>query len=410
MSIADDSKILKSLLNYEFFDSNKNRLKATLFDEEVADIYQVINEAHNKYEHDLSEEEVFQLWKKKYPVATRAEIDSMRDLINHIQQVQPIAFDIANDVIEDLWKREIGRKIAHIGLEITEGQHGALRNLEELIHKTKESFMPDDYGPLTTKDLTELLDSTSDKNRWQFNLRHLSKNVYGIGPGEFGVIFATPEAGKTACAVSFCAAPKGFCHQGAKVLYLGNEEKTSRTMLRVIQSCSNMTQAQILSDPKKASESFARITNNIDMKDIQDWSLDEVEGFVEKMKPDVVIIDQADKVHIGGSFAASHERLRELYRRLRELAKRYDCALLVVSQASAEAKGRTKLSPFEMEGSKIGKSAETDLILGIGKIENESEEAEQDFTRYITVSKNKLSGWHGTIVCNIKPEVSRYVD
>ena len=43
-------------------------------------------------------------------------------------------------------------------------------------------------------------------------------------------------------------------------------------------------------------------------------------------------------------------------------------------------------------------------------IENDSEEAEQDLTRYITVSKNKLSGWHGTIVCNIKPEVSRYVD
>ena len=95
---------------------------------------------------------------------------------------------------------------------------------------------------------------------------------------------------------------------------------------------------------------------------------------------------------------------------LEKLAKRYDCALLVVSQASAEAKGRTKLSPFEMEGSKIGKSAETDLILGIGKIENDSEEAEQDLTRYITVSKNKLSGWHGTIVCNIKPDVSRYVD
>ncbi len=410
MAIADDTKILKSLLNYEFFDTNKNRLKATLFDDEVADIYQVINEAHAKYEHDLNEEEVFQLWKKKYPVATRAEIDSMQDIIGHIRNVEPISFDIANDVIEDLWKREVGRKVAHIGLEITEGNHGALRNLEKLITKSKESFMPDDYGPTTTKDIQELLDVTSDKNRWAFNLRYLHKNVYGIGPGEFGVIFATPETGKTACAVSFCAAPNGFCHQGAQVLYLGNEEKTSRTMLRVIQSCTNMTKKQILEDPKKAAESFAKIKDNIEMKDIQDWSLDEVEGFIEKMKPDLVVIDQADKVHIGGSFAASHERLRELYRRFRELAKRYDCGLLVVSQASAEAKGRTKLSPFEMEGSKIGKSAETDLILGIGKIENDSEEAEQDLTRYITVSKNKLSGWHGTIVCNIKPEVSRYVD
>jgi archaellum biogenesis ATPase FlaH len=410
MSITDDTKILKSLLNYQFFDENKNRLKATLFDDEVADVFQVLKEAHGKYAHDLSETDLFELWKKKYPVATRSEIDSMKDLIGSIQNVDPISFDIASDVIEDLWKREIGRKIAHIGLEITEGKHNALRNLEHLIEKSKESFMPDDYGPTTTKDIEELLEFTSDKNRWKFNLKYLHKNVYGIGPGEFGVIFATPETGKTACAVSFCAAPGGFCHQGAQVLYLGNEEKTDRTMLRVIQSCTNMTKKQILENPTKAREYFAKISDNIEMKDIQDWSLDEVEGFIEKMNPDVVILDQADKVHISGSFGASHERLRELYRRFRELAKRYECALLVVSQASAEAKGRTKLSPFEMEGSKIGKSAETDLILGIGKIENDSEEAEQDLTRYITVSKNKLSGWHGTIVCNIKPDVSRYVD
>ena len=64
--------------------------------------------------------------------------------------------------------------------------------------------MPDDYGPTTTKDIEELLEFTSDKNRWKFNLKYLHKNVYGIGPGEFGVIFATPETGKTACAVSFC--------------------------------------------------------------------------------------------------------------------------------------------------------------------------------------------------------------
>ena len=88
--IADDTKILKSLLNYQFFDNNKTRLKATLFDDEVADLFQIINEAHTKYEHDLNEEEVFQLWKKKYPVATRSEIDSMKEIVNHIQNVQPL--------------------------------------------------------------------------------------------------------------------------------------------------------------------------------------------------------------------------------------------------------------------------------------------------------------------------------
>jgi hypothetical protein len=93
------------------------------------------------------------------------------------------------------------------------------------------------------------------------------------------------------------------------------------------------------------------------------------------------------------------------------LAKKFDCALFVVSQASAEAKNKTRLSPFEMEGSKIGKFAESDLIIGIGKHEsNDVEDTETDYTRYLTVGKNKLSGWHGTIICQIQPEISRYVE
>ena len=30
-------------------------------------------------------------------------------------------------------------------------------------------------------------------------------------------------------------------------------------------------------------------------------------------------------------------------------------------------------------------------------------------TRFLNISKNKLSGFHGVIACNIEPEVSRYV-
>jgi RecA-family ATPase len=182
-------------------------------------------------------------------------------------------------------------------------------------------------------------------------------------------------------------------------------------MLRAIQSWSGLNRLEIAQDPRKAADRFTAIRDRIDMKDTQDWSLDDAEAYVEKMKPDVVVIDQGDKIHINGNFAASHEKLRELYRRFRELAKRYGCALLVVSQASADAKGKTRLSPFEMEGSKIGKFAESDLIIGIGKMEsNDVSDTDADYARYLTVGKNKLSGWHGTIVCQIQPEISRYVE
>lgn len=406
-----DTQILKSLLSHDFYQTNRVKLTAKLFEDEIEDVYVTIRKAHDKFNHDLTEDEILALWKKENPVATRAEVGAIEDVLSDVRNVSPLSEDVAAEVVEGLWKRDVGRRIANLGIEISEGRPEAMAHLTRMLERAKDGFLPDDFGDPTTKDIEHLLRRTGDDARWQFNISTLSRHVFGIGPREFGIIFATPESGKTAFAVSICAGPGGFCEQGAKVLYLVNEEDSERTMLRAIQAWNGMSREDIAQDPRKAAQRFLSIYDRIDMKNVHEWDLDKCEAYIEKMKPDVVVIDQADKLHIGGNFAATHEKLRELYRRFRELAKKYDCALFVVSQASAEAKGKTRLSPFEMEGSKIGKFAESDLIIGIGKMEsNDVEDTETDYTRYVTVGKNKLSGWHGTIVCQIQPQISRYVE
>lgn len=406
-----EHKLLKTLLSNDFFNSNRSNLSSRLFQDEIQEVYAAIVEGHEKYSHDLSTDDVMAIWLGNNPVAVQAEKNAVADVIEEIGDSNEVSHDVASDYLKTLWTRHIGHKIANIGVELREGNADALQRLEQLLENTRTGIMPNDFGDPTTKDIEELLSMTSDDARWKFPIETLSRHVYGIGPGEFGVIFALPETGKSAFVVSMCCAPGGFCQQGAKVLYLGNEEETRRTMLRAMQCWAGMTRAEITQDPRKAKTKFSAIEDRIDMKDIQDWDMSKIESFIDAYKPDVVVIDQADKVHVKGTFSASHERLRELYRSLRELAKRYQCALLTVSQASADAKGRTRLSPFDMEGSKIGKAAETDLIIGIGKHEaGDVDDSEPDTTRYLTVSKNKLSGWHGTIICNIQPEVSRYVE
>jgi replicative DNA helicase len=251
---------------------------------------------------------------------------------------------------------------------------------------------------------------SGDESRWSFNISTIKEVCYGIGPAEFGIVFATPNTGKTAFVISLCCAPGGFCDQGAKVLYLGNEERTSRTMYRAMQAYSGMDKHQIKENPNLCRQKFTDIENQIEMFDVQDWTLAQIEAKCETEAVDVLILDQADKIQIEGQYNAGHERLRELYRRLREVAKRHDCAVIAVSQASADAEKKSRLSFTMMEGSKIGKAAESDLILGLGRHNAEMETNEPDHTRFVTISKNKLSGWHGTIICNIEPEVSRYVE
>lgn len=406
-----DKQLLKAIKNHEFYSSIQSNLSRNLFEDEMRDIYDAIVEGHTKYGKDLSSEDVLAIWLKTNPVATRAERNSIEDAIDAVDKANALQTEVAEDLLKELWKRNIGHKIANLGIEITEGVDSALVRLEELLHGTREGLLPNDFGETTTKDIEALLAKSSDDARWQFNISTLSRHVYGIGPAEFGVVFATPETGKSAFMISMCAGPGGFCEQGAKVLYIANEEESTRTMLRAIQSWGGMTREEIAADPRSAKNRFSAIADRIEMKDTQDWDLAKIESYIETMKPDVVIIDQADKVHINGMFNAGHERIRELYRSLREVAKRQQVALIGVSQASADAKGKTRLSPFEMEGSKIGKAAETDLIIGIGKHEaTDVDDTDPDYTRYLTVSKNKLSGWHGTVICQIQPAISRYVE
>ena len=406
-----DIRLLKSLLSFEFYTENKCNLSRNLFEDEIQEAYDVIVEAHDKYEHDLTSADIHALWKNNNPVATRADEQAFIDLIDQVSDVTPLTPLVTADVLHGLWQRYVGTKIANLGIEVADGNSSAMDRLNSLIDQSREGFLPTDFGEKTTKDIEELLAGVSDDNRWEFNISTLSRHVYGIGAREFGCVFALPETGKTAFLVSICAGPNGFCEQGAKVIYLGNEEDTGRTMLRAIQAQSGMTREQVIANPVSARNKFNKIENLFDMNEIQDWDLAKIEAYVEKEQPDILIIDQADKVNIGGNFNAGHERLRELYRRLRETAKKYDCALIAVSQASNDAKGRTRLSGFDMEGSKIGKMAELDLCIGIGKHEaGDVDDTEIDTSRYLTVSKNKLSGWHGTVICNIQPEISRYVE
>ena len=402
-------ELIKTLLNHEAYQSSQAKLRQSIFSEDGADLYVLLKDAHEKYEADLKPEDLYSIWLSKNPVATTSEINEFRDNIDDLKRAEAITPQVAGDVIESLWRREIGRDVANIGINMSEGDTSALLKLQSLIEKVSDSYMPDEFGDPTTDNIYELLAETSDDNRWKFNIETLARHVYGIGPAEFGIVFARPETGKSAFLISIIAGPGGFCQQGAKVLYLGNEERTTRTKLRAIQACSGMTREEITNNPDLAMSKYQAIKDRLIMKDVQEWDLDTINAYCEKIKPDAVFIDQADKVTISGLYNSSHERLRELYRSLRELAKRHDCALIGVSQASAEAEGKTRVDFSMLEGSKTGKAAEADLIIGIGKASS-GDDNEPDNRRFINVSKNKLSGFHGYVIAMIEPEVSRYVE
>lgn len=405
-----DQIILKKLLSAEFYEQNKSRITENLFEQEAKDLFRTIKKAHEKYTRDLSLAEVSALYENDNPIATEAYKVGVRDLIDVIKHSDDISNDVAADLVQGLWQRSIGTKLANLSLEVSEGNLDAWHQVQDVIERYKHGFTPEKKYEFTTDDTEQLLEMASDAARWKFNLKPLHEKVYGIGGGEFASVFATPNVGKTAMMVTLCFGPDGFAEQGARVLYCVNEEASERTKLRGQMCRSGMNVQDVVLDPQKARRSWDEISSNVFMIDVHEYSMDELDELAASVDPDIIVIDQADKLNIRGKFNASHERLRELYRGLREFAKRHNAAVFAMSQASNEARGKTRVTPFEMEGSKIGKSAELDLILGIGAMEQDDiPDSEPDMTRFITVGKNKLNGWHGTVSCYLDGGISRYV-
>jgi replicative DNA helicase len=275
-------------------------------------------------------------------------------------------------------------------------------------------FMPVEDVEERDNDLSGLLDRLAERASWRFNIPSLSRRIAGGAGGDFMIAFARPEAGKTAFHVSLACAPGGFCHQGAHVYVLCNEEPGDRTALRAISACTGMNREALEANISAASGKWNAVRNNYHIIDTVDMTMQRLNAYAKRHKPDVLIIDQLDKVYTHGQFARVDQRLREVYRLAREIAKRHDCFVIGISQASADAEGKTILTYSMMEESKTGKAAEADLIIGIGKRGVDDAVNPSSFSddrqRHLTVSKNKITGWHGTVNPVLEGELSWYHD
>jgi len=377
-----------------------------MFPSELADLYDTIVDGHDKYDRNLTVVEVRELFRVNNPTATRAKRELLAEILDDISAYAPIGEDVAQDVLTKMWQQEVGRRIADMGLAMMEGNPEKIHEIKELIERSEDGFVPEDEddAPIST-DLDELLEYDSLANCWEFNIPSLSRAVRGGRAGEFMIAFARPEVGKTAFYVSLAVAPNGFCAQGADVHIITNEEPAKRTMIRAMSAYTGFSKEQLYMHREQAKQKFTEIQANIIMRDKVDASVEWLNKYCERHKPDIVIIDQLDKLDVMGTFARTDEKLRQIYLKFREVCKRHDVFGIGISQASADAENRTNVTYAMMENSKTGKAAEADLIIGIGKQDITDH---NDTRRYLTISKNKLTGFHGNIVCNLETDTSRY--
>jgi len=398
-----EKQILSACLSHEFYKETSEVVNKEMFPNGVSTIFDTISSAQEKYESDIDINTLIQLHRNKYPALPDSSREPIEEVIKDLDNFKPSNSEILKDLVIEFWKKNKAHKISDLSADIWLGNSTDFMALRTLIDSAIENVPEDEGNFQEVKDnIQDYIDGWDQGFEFKFELQSLADKISGAGRGNLGIIFARPETGKT----TFCTyLVAEYIRQGFKVVYFANEEPGRLVKGRVFSAYLKRSIDEMRKNLDDSMEVYRReIEPNLNLLEGRGITLLEIEKFIDIHKPDVVMVDQLDKVVINGNFARVDEKLRALYEGARTIAKKQQVLFWSVSQASYDAQGRQEVDFSMLENSRTGKASEADIIVGIGKNYGE----EEDYIRHLCISKNKLNGWHGTITCSIDIFRARY--
>ena len=389
--------LIRSLMDKEFYDDHRGaRCPDRLFSKDTRKIKQSIDTAMSRYERTVTPDEIEALFMANNPTLTTAQKQAYSSLFKQIKREQMLGEDVAQEVLSKLFQQVVGEDIANIGFDYVNGSHSSLEPIRNILEMYGDDFTPNLNVEWDDMEIDTLLAKNDLEARWSFNVPALTRQIDGINSGHLIEVGARPNTGKT----SF--------HASASCIILCNEEGSHRVGARYLTASTGMTMKEIRLEPSRARDLYAPVKENIKIKDATGRDMSWVESVCKSYKPDIVVLDMGDKFARTGGFARTDEALKANAVHARMIAKEHKCAMFYMSQLSADAEGKVLLNQSMMEGSRTGKAAEADLMILIAKNPPRQDDVEEDLQRHLNVVKNKLTGWHGVVHCNLNYKVGRY--
>ena len=119
------------------------------------------------------------------------------------------------------------------------------------------------------------------------------------------------------------------------------------------------------------------------------------------MQPDVLIVDQIRNVQTGGDgLTVGLERAGV---EMRNIAGEFDLLAVSVTQAGESASNKLVLGLSDIDSSKTGLPATTDVMIGVGVDENYDSRGK----RMVSLAKNKVGADHSYFSVDVDPARSR---
>ena len=396
-------------MDKEFYELHKGiRCPNEIFTKDVRKVKKVLDYAMEKYDRSISLVDLESLFYTSNKTLTTSNKEQYQKIFQKIANTNALNKDVASDVISKLFQQVVGEEVANIGYAFVNGTENSLEPLRKIVEKYKDDFTPNIKIKYENMELDSIWEDNEDETQWKFNIPTLQRRVEGVTGGHFVIVGARPNTGKTSFHASIIASEGGFAEQGAKCLVLCNEEASEVVRLRYSLAGTGIEEDEIRKNLAKSLLIYNRVKPNIDLIDGTGEEMPWVEAVVKSHRPDIVILDMGHK-YAERTSDKTDVYLKDAAIHARNIAKQYNCVVFWMTQLSASAEGQVNPDMSMIEGSKTGLAGEADLMILISKNRKvEGADESEDSQRHLTIAKNKISGFHGRVTCQLDGLVARY--
>jgi replicative DNA helicase len=240
--------------------------------------------------------------------------------------------------------------------------------------------------------IEDLLKDEFDDTGVSWRLSVLNRSMRKLRPGDFGIIAARPDKGKTSFVASEITWMAQQLPETRNILWLNNEGKGDRIKPRLYQAALNLSIDELVRESNagtlvaKYREAIGGRLDRIKIADIHGMSNGQVERIIEESNPGITVYDMIDNIKGFGSEARTDLQLEAMYQWARERSVKFDMIGLATSQVSNDGDGQMFPTLGMLKDSKTGKQGACDFQLMIGA----SNDPVLQNSRYISLPKNKL--------------------
>lgn len=317
-----------------------------------------------------------------------------------IDNLQPVSIPNLTAEILEARKERIKQDMINACTQI--GNDNVIKELFQQFENCSTDDMDKHDTPEVhiAKSVAQVVEKTTGQNRIKIHPEAITQTTGGgLLRGHHVLVFARPDCGKTTLAISML---RGFCQQGLRTLYVGNEDPIDDIITRTICCLTGADAERVRQSPDKAEQAaIERGYDKIIFCEAYPGTPRQLESLVEEHRPDVLVVDQARNIELKQENKVLRLEMVEQF--IRNLGKKFNMLTVSFTQAGDSAEGKPVLGMSDVDFSNTGMQASADLMVGMGV----NQDYEAQGVRVLSFPKNKLSSDKEPKQVTFKGSISR---